>query len=164
MIFVTVGTHEQAFDRLLIKIDELIEKGIIKEEVIIQKGYSTYSPKKAKSFKMISGTQMEKYMREARIVITHGGPSSFISALRIGKFPIVVPRQKQFKEHVNDHQLIFCKQLVDRGYPIFVIEDINDLEKVIVNFDSIVSSKTVFVSNNEKFNNQLIEHVKKLFE
>ena len=33
MIFVTVGTHEQPMDRLLIELDELIEKGKIQEEV-----------------------------------------------------------------------------------------------------------------------------------
>ena len=42
MIFVTVGTHEQAFDRLIKYIDDLKIKGVIKEEVIIQTGYSNY--------------------------------------------------------------------------------------------------------------------------
>ena len=44
MIFVTVGTHEQPFDRLLKCIDEMVEERKIKEEVIIQKGYSDYEP------------------------------------------------------------------------------------------------------------------------
>ena len=41
MIFVTVGTHEQPFDRLIRKVDELKENGIIQEDVIIQTGFST---------------------------------------------------------------------------------------------------------------------------
>ena len=45
MIFVTVGTHEQPFDRLLKKIDELKKNGIIQEKVIMQTGFSTYEPK-----------------------------------------------------------------------------------------------------------------------
>ena len=44
MIFVTVGTHEQPFNRLVEYIDKLKEKGKIEEEVIIQTGYSTYQP------------------------------------------------------------------------------------------------------------------------
>ena len=48
MIFVTVGTHEQPFNRLIRKIDELKRDGIIKEEVIMQIGYSTYEPKYCK--------------------------------------------------------------------------------------------------------------------
>ena len=39
MIFVTVGTHEQPFNRLIQKVDELKRDGIIKDEVIIQTGY-----------------------------------------------------------------------------------------------------------------------------
>ena len=48
MIFVTVGTHEQQFNRLLKKVDELVENGFINEEVIIQSGFSTYIIKKCK--------------------------------------------------------------------------------------------------------------------
>ena len=36
MIFVTVGTHEQPFNRLIQKVDELKRDGIIKDDVIIQ--------------------------------------------------------------------------------------------------------------------------------
>ena len=36
MIFVTVGTHEQPFDRLVSYIDDLKGQGKITEEVIIQ--------------------------------------------------------------------------------------------------------------------------------
>ena len=39
MIFVTVGTHEQPFNRLIQKVDELKMDGIITEDVIIQTGF-----------------------------------------------------------------------------------------------------------------------------
>lgn len=45
MIFVTVGTHEQPFNRLIKKVDELIGDGKITENVFMQTGYSTYEPK-----------------------------------------------------------------------------------------------------------------------
>ena len=41
MIFVTVGTHEQPFNRLVKAVDDLVGNGTIKEDVIVQKGYST---------------------------------------------------------------------------------------------------------------------------
>ncbi|MBO4860171.1 MAG: hypothetical protein J5530_01350, partial [Clostridia bacterium] len=41
----------------------------------------------------------------ARLVITHGGPSCYIDVLENGKIPIVVPRCHKFGEHVDDHQL-----------------------------------------------------------
>ncbi|MFR3413347.1 MAG: glycosyltransferase [Coprococcus sp.] len=34
--------------------------------------------------------------------------------LQIGKTPIVVPRQHQFNEHVNDHQVEFARNVAKR--------------------------------------------------
>lgn len=92
MIFVTVGTHEQPFNRLIQKVDELKKEGVITENVIIQTGFSTYEPKYCQWSKLIPYQQMIKNVADARIVITHGGPASFIMPLQIGKTPIVVPR------------------------------------------------------------------------
>lgn len=72
MIFVTVGTHEQPFNRLIQKIDELKKDGIINEDVIIQTGFSTYEPKYCQWSKLIPYQQMVKNVADARIVITHG--------------------------------------------------------------------------------------------
>ena len=44
MIFVTVGTHEQPFNRLIQKIDELKKDGTIQDDVIIQTGIVTMRP------------------------------------------------------------------------------------------------------------------------
>ena len=45
MIFVTVGTHEQQFNRLIKFIDELKRDKVIVEDVIMQTGFCTYKPK-----------------------------------------------------------------------------------------------------------------------
>ena len=58
--FVTVGTHEQPFNRLIQKIDELKKDGIINEDVIIQTGFSTYEPKYCQWSKLIPYQQMVK--------------------------------------------------------------------------------------------------------
>ncbi len=156
MIFVTVGTHEQPFNRLLKKIDELKEKGIINEEVIMQTGFSTYEPKYCTWSSLLPYSQMVQNVKEARIVITHGGPASFIMPLQIGKTPIVVPRQKQFDEHVNNHQVDFSKAVAERMGTIITVVDINDLENTIVNYDSIVKKMNQGItSNNKKFNEEL---------
>ncbi|CCK83179.1 EpsIG, Putative glycosyltransferase [Lactobacillus equicursoris 66c] len=103
MIFVTVGTHEQPFNRLIEKVDELVASGEIKEKVVVQYGFSTYEAEHCEMHKMMSFDEMQKAFKNARIVITHGGPSSFVEALQYGKVPIVVPRQLDFNEHVNNH-------------------------------------------------------------
>lgn len=165
MIFVTVGTHEQSFDRLVKCIDELKKNEIIQENVVIQTGYSTYEPQYCEWQKLYPYPKMMELVKEAEIVITHGGPSSFIMPLQVGKTPIVVPRQKKYDEHVNDHQLSFAKAVAERMGTIIVVEETNDLENVLKNYDSIVKKmETGHKSNNLKFNTQLGEIVDKMFE
>jgi UDP-N-acetylglucosamine transferase subunit ALG13 len=158
MIFVTVGTHEQPFNRLIEEVDRLKGDGIIEDEVIIQRGYSTYEPKNCKCYDLIPWEEMQRYNKEARIVITHGGPASFIDVLSIGKTPIVVPRQSKFNEHVNDHQLEFSKKLLEKGANIIVIENIDDLKIQLEKFD-LIANKATFHSNNKLFNKILEEEI-----
>ena len=163
MIFVTVGTHEQTFNRLIEYIDKLKRDGIISEEVIMQTGFSTYEPKYCKWSRLIPYREMVKNVAEARIVITHGGPASFIMTLQIGKTPIVVPRQKQFNEHVNDHQLDFAKAVADRMGTIIPVVQTNDLKDVIINYDEIVAQMpSGMKSNNKVFNDSLEKLVTEL--
>lgn len=164
MIFVTVGTHEQQFNRLVEKIDWLKKEKIIQEEVIIQSGYCTYIPKYCKFSKLFSYEEMRDYMKNARIIISHGGPSTFIMPLQIGKVPIVVPRQVEFSEHINNHQVDFVKEVEERQKNIIAIYDINELENCLVNYDRIVSNLTNKVkSNNKKFNQQIEAIISNLF-
>ena len=130
MIFVTVGTHTQSFNRLLQKVDELVEKGKIKEKVIAQIGYSTYKPKNYNYFTFTSGRKILELNKKAKIIITHAGVGSIITALQFKKPIIVVPRLKKFNEHVNDHQLQIAKAFEKEG-KILACYDINELEKII---------------------------------
>lgn len=156
MIFVTVGTHEQPFNRLIQKIDELKRDGVINEEVIMQTGFSTYEPKYCISYKLIPFNKMNEYVEQARIVITHGGPASFIMPLQIGKTPIVIPRQKKYDEHVNDHQVDFSKAVEERMKNIIVVEDVNELADIINNYEDLTKKMSQEMnSNNLSFNVQL---------
>ena len=124
MIFATVGTHEDPFDRLVRALDELPTD----EPIVIQTGYSTGVPRRATAEKMMGFVRVNSLMAEARIVITHGGPASIMQALAHGKVPIVVPRQSAFGEHVDDHQVRFAKRISDR---VIVVLDIADLGPAI---------------------------------
>lgn len=161
MIFVTVGTHEQPFNRLVEYMDKWAEKH--DEEVIIQTGYSTYKPVNSKWKKLYSYNEMNELFKEARIVITHGGPSSFIIPIQLGKIPIVVPRKKEFNEHVNDHQLTFCKQVAERMEIICMIENVEELSGAIDQYD-VVASKLgkKFGSNNARFCKKLADIVEEI--
>lgn len=164
MIFVTVGTHEQQFNRLVESVDRLKETGVITEDVIIQTGFSTYEPRHCRWQKLFPYKEMVQMVENARIVITHGGPSSFIMPLQIGKIPVVVPRQKQYEEHVNDHQLVFAKALAERQGNLLVVEEIGELKDVLLGYSDIVASiPTEMKSNNQKFNEKIAEIVAEMF-
>lgn len=163
MIFITVGTHEQPFDRLLKCIDNMVENGEIKEELIVQKGYTKYEPKNYKASQLISYEEMQENMKNARIVITHGGPASFVAALAVGKIPIVVPRKKEFNEHVNNHQLDFSRQVEKRMKNIIVVETEEEIEDTILNYeDKIKEINRERTSNNKNFNEKLIREIEKI--
>ena len=165
MIFVTVGTHEQPFDRLIECIDNLKKEGNIKEEVIIQTGFSTYEPKYCEWKNLLPYKQMVENVSKARIVITHGGPASFIMPLQMGKIPIVVPRQKRYNEHVNDHQVEFVEQVAKRMENILVVEEIADMKGKILEYDKLVNRmKKRQNSNNERFNANFAQIVSEIIK
>lgn len=163
MIFVTVGTHEQPFDRLLKCIDKMVEERRINDKVIIQKGYTDYEPKHCESYKLISYDDMQKYIKEADIIVTHGGPASFIAPLVIGKIPIVVPRRKDYNEHVNNHQLEFSKEVEKRMGNIIVAETDEEIEDAIINYkEKIKKINNLNSSNNKRFNEALIKEIESI--
>ena len=160
MIFVSVGTHEQGFDRLVMKMDELVENGVIREEVYIQAGYTEYKPRFCKYDALIDNRLMEENVKNARIVITHAGPGSIMIPFTYNKIPIVVPRQYEFGEHVDDHQVWFTKKLEEQG-KILAVYDINDLKNAIQNYDKLSAYMVCnFHSNAEEFT----EKVEKICE
>ena len=84
--------------------------------------------------------------------------------LQIGKTPIVVPRQHQFNEHVNDHQVEFARNVAQRMGTIIEVEDIENLGEIITNYDQIVAGMGHGMSsNNAKFNEELEKLVDELY-
>lgn len=125
MIFVTVGTDEHSFQRLIKKVDELIEKGLIKD-VIFQIGNTSYEPKNGKFFRFETYDKIKELNKKADLIITHGGAGSIITALMFGKKIIAVPRLKKFNEHINDHQLEIVKKMEEENR-IIGVYNIDDL-------------------------------------
>lgn len=163
MIFVTVGTHEQPFNRLIEEVDRLVETGVIEDEVFIQTGYSTYEPKFCKWSNLISFDEMNKLMRTSDIIITHGGPATFMSAVSNGKRTIVVPRQEKYGEHVNGHQVDFSRKVNDKYHLFYLLEDVNNLQKILCKINSEESFNKL-KSNNGVFCRRLVEEINKILD
>ncbi len=126
MIFVTVGNHNQGFDRLIKKMDEIAGK--TDEQVIMQIGCMTYKPVNAEYFSFLeSFEEILRLNREARVVVSHAGAGSIVTALKEKTPVIVVPRLKKYNEHMNDHQLEIAKAMSENKN-VTVIYDVENLE------------------------------------
>lgn len=152
MIFVTVGTHEQSFERLIKKLDDLVASGEITDEIIIQKGYTDYEPKHCKANALIPAKEMAYYMQNADLVISHGGPATYMAAVAKDKPTIVVPRLSKFSEHVNDHQLDFANKINKASdYNLTVVTDMDELALLINEKLHNANTSTLANSNTEHF-------------
>ena len=147
MILVTLGTQDKNFVRLLEKINQLIDQGLIKDKVIVQAGFTKYSSDNMEIFDLIPQDEFNNLMSKADLVITHGGVGNIISALEKNKKVIAVPRLAKYGEHINDHQTQIIAKFNDLGY-IIGLQDVDELDRAIKEVKKFKPQK--FVHDNSK--------------
>lgn len=153
MILVMLGTQNNSFERLLKKMDELIEKKVIDEKVIVQSGYTNYESKNMRIFDLIPQEELEKFQEQADLIITHGGVGSIVSSIKKGKKVIAVPRLHRYHEHVNDHQKQIVEAFDKKGY-IIGIQRIDELRKAIISAQDFVPKK---YEENNRSNSKILK-------
>lgn len=150
MILVTLGTQHQEFTRLL----DYIEKSKIKDEIIVQAGYTKYKSKKMKMFDFIDYDKMAEYVRDADLIITHGGTGSITGPLKDGKKVIACARLAKYGEHVDNHQTEIVDVFADEKYILKLDENIklDDLIKKAKSFEpkKFESNTSNFIKTLEK--------------
>lgn len=126
MILVTVGSQKFQFNRLLKKIDELVEKKVITEEVFAQVGASDYKPKNYQYVDFMAQTEFNKKLDECDLLITHAGTGVIVNAVKKDKKVIAIPRLQKYGEHVDDHQIQLIKQFDELNFiePCYQIDDL----------------------------------------
>lgn len=118
-IVVSLGMHQEfGFRRLLERLVQTIPDGT---DVLWQVGYTDTSGLNIDGHVSLSADELSRAMANSDVVITHAGVGSAISALEVGKRPILVPRRKQYREHVDDHQALIAEEL-DRRELAFHVE------------------------------------------
>lgn len=150
MILVTLGTQDKTFVRLLEKINQLIDQGLIKDKVVVQAGFTKYSSDNMEIFDLIPQDEFNNLMSKADLVITHGGVGNIISALEKNKKVIAVPRLAKYGEHINDHQTQIIAKFNDLGY-IIGLQDVDELDRAIKEVKKFKPQK--FVHDNSKMLN-----------
>lgn len=154
MILVVLGTQDKQFPRLLQKIEELIDKKVIKDKVVVQAGNTKFESSKMEIFDFISMDKFKDLVETADLIITHGGVGTILDGLRKSKKVIAVPRLAKYGEHVNDHQVQIISEFSNLGY-ILGCESVDDLEGCITRLKSF--KPVVYKSSNEK----MLEIIKK---
>ena len=84
MILVTLGTQDKQFTRLLKNIESEIKKGIIKDKVIVQAGFTNkvYKSNNMEMFDLIDRDEFNLYVKQCDYLITHGGVGSILNGLK----------------------------------------------------------------------------------
>jgi len=137
MIFVTVGTQPQPFKRLFDKLELLVSNDVIKEKIIAQVGMNVLQEGKIQSFDYLPLQEMYNYMKSADLIISHGGTGTIITALKMGKKVIGVPRLSEYGEHVNNHQVDLIT-ILSREKHIIPLFDIDSMENAIAESKNFV--------------------------
>lgn len=148
MIFVTVGTQDKQFTRLIKEVEKLVINGDIKDEVIIQAGHTKYESKYVKILNYIPYNEFNDYLNRADVIITHGGVGSILSSIKLEKKVIAVPRLFKYQEHVNDHQIQIVEKMDKNGY-ILGCTNLDDLKDKLIEINSFIPNK--YISNTENF-------------
>lgn len=147
MILVVLGTQDKQFKRLLEAVDREIEKGTIKDKVIVQAGQTKYESKNMEILGLVSAPEFDKLITEADLIITHGGAGTILSAIKKGKKIIAAARLAKYKEHHNDHQKQIISEFADQGY-LLELKDFNKLDKMIEKSKSFKPKKFESNTNN----------------
>ncbi|RLE17246.1 MAG: hypothetical protein DRJ08_02245 [Acidobacteria bacterium] len=129
-VMVTVGLEAKPYDRLLRAVDEAVGKGWIPSDTLVQKGHTSFLFRYCKPVPFLSFDELRDAIRQADLVIAHGGVGSVLLALEMGKIPLVIPRRADFGEHVDNHQIEFVKKMEEEGR-VMAAYDTKEFKRVL---------------------------------
>lgn len=131
MIFVTIGT-QLPFDRLIRCVDDLAPR--LNEEIIAQTCHFGFAPKNIKTVDFIAPDEFDTIFERARLIVSHAGVGTILTALQKNKPIVVVPRIAALGEHRNEHQLSTVSAFKDLGY-VHVAMNEEELTNILLNED-----------------------------
>lgn len=112
MIFVTIGT-QLPFDRLIRIIDNLAPQ--LDEEIIAQVYKRSFTPKNIKTVEFFAPDEFNDPFNKARLIISHAGMGTILSAMQKDKPIIIFPRIAAMGEHRTEHQLATARRFKEMG-------------------------------------------------
>ena len=130
MVLVTVGNATQGFPRLLSAVDRLAGERVFGDELVIMQAGNTagISLQHCDHRRFLPMDEFIALVQNAALVIAHAGAGTLFNVFQAGKIPVVMPRRKRYREHVDDHQVELVRALTSAGrvVPAFEPEDLPD--------------------------------------
>lgn len=192
MIFVSLGTQDKPFNRIIDYILKLKEE--IKElediEIVFQIGQTKLSEEEKSKieklnektneekvsekiknkeeknitvFNMLKPEDMKKYIINASIVVTHAGVGTIMECIEHNKDIIVLPRKEENGEHVNNHQEEIAFEMERNGL-LYKVDTYEKMKEIVIELikNSNNKKEKKYISNNEKFNDMLIDYLESI--
>ena len=193
MIFVSLGTQDKPFNRIIDYVLSLKEEVKELEEledakIVFQIGQTKLSEEEKNKiiklnnnkenkeeknknnkeknkkditvFSMLKPEEMKKYIIDSSFVITHAGVGTIMECVENNKEIVVLPRKEKYAEHVNNHQEEIASEMEKNGL-LKKVNTYDKLKEVVIEIIRNRNNKkeNIYVSNNEKFNDKLIEYL-----
>jgi len=129
MIFVTTGT-QAPFNRLVRAMDNIADE-LGGEEIIVQASGVDFKTRNLRIVTFLHPTAYNEIFNEARLIVSHAGMGSIVSALTHAKPIIVIPRAASLGEHRNDHQIDGARKMEMLGYVPVAYNELELKEKIM---------------------------------
>ena len=131
MIFVTIGT-QAPFDRFVKIIDEVAPQ--LGEEIVAQVYQLGFEPQHIKTINFLAPDEFNELFKKARLVVSHAGMGTILSALQQHKPIIIFPRIAALGEHRNEHQLATAEKFKELG-SVYVAMNEEELKSLLLRND-----------------------------
>ena len=110
---VSVGTMEDySFRDFFVRLADYLSDA---DSVLWQTGSTDVSDLNIDGREVVPAHALEQAMREADVVIAHAGTGTALTSLRMGKRPILVPRDSSHGQHIDNHQFQTASLLDNMG-------------------------------------------------
>lgn len=127
-LVVSLGTSAKyGFRRLVERLVEVIPAGT---EVFWQVGSTDVADLGIEAHDRVASATLEAQIASSDVLIAHAGAGICLTALRLGKAPVLVPRRPELNEHIDDHQIQLARLMSERGYAVSADADAIDWELI----------------------------------
>ena len=114
-VLVSLGTSPYPFVRLVRRLAEVLPPQV---EVVWQVGSTPVGRLSGRVVTTMGHDDLVAEMHAADVVVSHAGVGSALTAMAMGRAPVLVPRRVGAREHVDEHQLQIARVLAGRGLAV----------------------------------------------